>query len=31
MDIGIIFGQMLVLLAMMLLGAFVYKTELTTA
>lgn len=25
MDIGIIFGQMLVLLAMMLLGAFVYK------
>ena len=25
MDIGIIFGQMLVLLAMMLIGAFVYK------
>ena len=25
MDIGVIFGQMLVLLAMMLLGAFVYK------
>ena len=27
MDIGIIFGQMLVLLAMMLTGAFVYKKK----
>lgn len=27
MDIGVIFGQMLVLLAMMLVGAFVYKKE----
>ena len=27
MDVGIIFGQMLVLLAMMLMGAFAYKKQ----